>query len=77
LIEFKKGAAILACEMGAPIVPVGLKGAFEMWPRGGSFRLHPVEIVFGPPINPADFAQSPDPYSAVNEALRAAVQKLI
>src|SRR5205085_11289444 len=34
IAEFKKGAAILACELGVPIVPVGLKVAFEMWPRG-------------------------------------------
>ena len=24
--EFKKGSAILACELGVPVVPVGLKG---------------------------------------------------
>ena len=74
--EFKKGAAILACELGVPIVPVGLKGAFEMWPRGGRFRLHPVEIHFGAPIQPADFKGKADPYTAVTEALKAAVQKL-
>ena len=38
--EFKKGSAILACELGVPVVPVGLKGAYEMWPRGGKFRRH-------------------------------------
>jgi len=76
LAEFRKGAAILACELGVPIVPVGVKGAFEMWPRGGSFRLHPVEIHFGDAIQPKDFAGVPDPYTAVTETLKAAVQEL-
>jgi long-chain acyl-CoA synthetase len=73
IADFKKGAAILACELGVPIVPVGLKGAFEMWPRGGNFRLHPVEVHFGDPIQPADFKGEPDPYSAITETLKSAV----
>jgi len=76
IAEFKKGAAILACELGVPIVPVGLKGAFEMWPRGGRFRLHPVEVHFGDPIKPEDFRGEADPYTGVTEALKSAVQQL-
>jgi long-chain acyl-CoA synthetase len=77
MTEFKKGAAILACELGVPIVPVGLKGAFEMWPRGGKFRLHPVEVHFGDPIHPADFKGEADPYTALNDTLKSAVQQLV
>ena len=76
IAEFKKGAAILACELGVPIVPVGLKGAHEMWPRGGNFRLHPVEVHFGDPINPRDFQGKADPYSALTDTLKSAVQQL-
>jgi long-chain acyl-CoA synthetase len=77
LAEFKKGAAILGCELGVPVVPVGLKGAYEMWPRGGSFRRHPVQIIFGQPLNPKDFAAAADPASALTTALREAVQRLV
>ena len=35
--KFKKAAAILACEMNVPIVPVSIKGAFEAMPRGSRF----------------------------------------
>ena len=74
--DFKKGSAILAVELGVPVVPVGLKGAFEMWPRGGSFRRHRVEIRFGEPIDPKRFSGAPDPYAALTEELRNAVRKL-
>lgn len=74
--EFKKGAAILAAELGVPIVPVGLRGPFEVWPRGGKFRLHPIEVVFGDPIDPLTYASRPDPYAAITDDLRAAVIRL-
>jgi long-chain acyl-CoA synthetase len=75
--EFKKGSAILACELGVPVVPVGLKGAFETWPRGGSFRRHRVDVTFGEPIDPKGFKDTPDPYSAFTDALKTAISKLI
>jgi long-chain acyl-CoA synthetase len=75
--EFKNGAAILACELGVPVVPVGLKGAFEMWPRGGRFRRHPVQVVLGEPIGPGRFRDEADPYTALSENVRNAVEGLI
>jgi 1-acyl-sn-glycerol-3-phosphate acyltransferase len=76
LQEFKKGAAILAFELGAPIVPAGIRGTFEAWPREGKLRFHPVDIVFGDPIDPRAFADSPDPYAAMTEKLRSDVESL-
>jgi long-chain acyl-CoA synthetase len=74
--DFKKGSAILACELGIPVVPVGLKGAYEMWPRGGGFRRHRVDIGFGEPIDPKRFSSAADPYAAFTEALKSAVKQL-
>jgi len=74
--DFKKGAAILASELGVPIVPIGIRGTFETWPRGGSFRFHPIEFHFGDPIDPKAFAGSADPYSAITEKLEATVKQL-
>ncbi|MDH4067023.1 MAG: AMP-binding protein, partial [Acidobacteriota bacterium] len=31
--RFKKGASILSRHLGVPVVPVAIKGAFEVWPR--------------------------------------------
>jgi long-chain acyl-CoA synthetase len=74
--EFKKGAAILAFELGLPIVPVGIRGTYEAWPREGSFRFHPVEFHFGEPIDPKAFSTTADPYGALTEKLRNDVKAL-
>jgi long-chain acyl-CoA synthetase len=76
LQEFKKGAAILASEVGVPIVPVGIRGTFEAWPRGGSFGFHHVELIFGEPIQPRQFSGMPDPYTAITERLQNDVKIL-
>jgi len=49
---FRKGSAVLARHLGAPIVPVGISGAFEVWPREGPIRRHPVSLAVGPPLAP-------------------------
>jgi long-chain acyl-CoA synthetase len=74
--EFRKGAAILAYELGIPIVPVGLRGAFEAWPRGGRFRFHPIEVHYGDAIDPMSFRGATDPYLAITERLHGDVKKL-
>jgi long-chain acyl-CoA synthetase len=74
--EFKKGAAILAFELGVPIVPIGIRGSFEAWPRGGSFRFRPIEFYFGDPIEPGAFKGAADPYAAITEKLKDEVKVL-
>jgi 1-acyl-sn-glycerol-3-phosphate acyltransferase len=51
LLEFKKGAFVLAIGAGVPLVPVYLRGTQCVLPRGSLWvRLHPVELVVGTPI---------------------------
>ena len=78
--KFKKGAPILAQHLGVPIVPVAIKGVFELWPRGRSFnwrllRLwsrHRVKIAIGEPVT---FAEDAD-YNQTAAALRDRVEKM-
>ena len=78
--KFKKGAPILAQHMRVPIVPVAIKGVFELWPRGRSFnwRLlklwsrHRVRIVIGAPMS---FAETAD-YTQTTTELRDRVEKM-
>jgi long-chain acyl-CoA synthetase len=56
--RFKKGATILAQHLGVPVVPVAIRGSFELWPRNRSiawralwpFSGHRVRVAFGAPI---------------------------
>lgn len=51
--EFKKTFAILSKELGVPVVPVSIKGAFEAMPKGSIFpRPKPVKVEFLKPIYP-------------------------
>jgi 1-acyl-sn-glycerol-3-phosphate acyltransferase len=75
--KFKKGAPILAQHLHVPIVPVAIKGVYELWPRGRSFnwRLlrpwsrHRVRIAIGEPML---FAENAD-YNETAAALRERV----
>jgi len=48
--EFRRGVGILASHIDVPVVPVGLWGAYEMWPREGSWRPHRTAVYFGAPV---------------------------
>ena len=51
LQTFKKGAAILAQELGVPVVPVAIKGSFAVWSKvSKGLRLAPVKIKIGTPL---------------------------
>jgi 1-acyl-sn-glycerol-3-phosphate acyltransferase len=54
LKEFKGGALLMARKAGVPLVPAGISGAFEAFPRGVSFpRPKKIRVAFGPPIDSA------------------------
>ena len=53
-VPFKKTFAILAKELGVPIVPVCIKGAYEALPRGSRFmRPKHIEVTYLPIITPS------------------------
>jgi 1-acyl-sn-glycerol-3-phosphate acyltransferase len=46
-----RGVGTLARRTGAPVLPAGIRGAFDAWPRGARWlRTASVRIVFGSPI---------------------------
>jgi len=60
--KFKKGAAILARHLGVPIVPVALKGIYELWPRNRALNVRVlwpwsrqrITVAFGRPMTFGD-----------------------
>lgn len=57
----KPGMCALARRSRAPIVPVGIEGAFDAWPRSHWFpRPRVIHLQFGPPLWPEEVAQLDD-----------------
>jgi long-chain acyl-CoA synthetase len=50
--EFRRGAAILSRQLQAPILPGGIWGAHQVWPREGRKQRHPVAVQFGEVLDP-------------------------
>jgi long-chain acyl-CoA synthetase len=70
---FRPGPAIVATELGLPVVPVAIRGAYEVWRRGSNeIRRHPVALVFGDPL-----AAAGKTAAAFNTELREAVRRLL
>jgi long-chain acyl-CoA synthetase len=75
--EFKKGAAILAREIGVPMVPVAIRGTYQVWARDSrKIRLHKVKVLFGEPLE-AGAREDTSPYQADTDRLRQAVAGLM
>ena len=82
LLEFKKGAAILASEVDVPIVPVAIDGAYLIWPRKSwRLRLAKVTLSFGAPIYPREVAPGETDeevvYEKVSALLKSRIQQML
>lgn len=70
----RTGTVRLALKAGVPIVPCGISGAYEAWPRWARFpQFLPIRIRFGPPIHLPRL----DDRRAREAALPAATDRLI
>ena len=75
---FRVGAAVLALQMGVPIVPIHIGGTFEALPRDAKWpRFVPVTLRIGEPIPVAARRKpSSEEIAALTEAIRSAVGAL-
>jgi long-chain acyl-CoA synthetase len=82
--RFKKGAPILAQHLRVPIVPVALRGIYEIWPRtkGMNWRLvwpwsgHRVRIAIGPPLAVSEGERHADAATRLRDTVDAMWQRL-
>ncbi|MDA8325528.1 MAG: AMP-binding protein [Nitrospiraceae bacterium] len=71
LMELKPGIAAMAARAKVPIVPAWIEGAARALPRGAKMiRPVGIEVRFGRPLYPADFATEEMLLSALAQALR-------
>lgn len=56
LHELRRGGLLMALKSGLPVVPVGIRGSFEAYPRG-TLRVRPgrLEVHSGTPLRPEDY----------------------
>lgn len=75
LLPFKKGAFVLAIQVGVPVVPVGIEGARAVMPKG-SLRVRPgtLRIRIGEPLHTEGLAMRDR--DALTSRARAAVKAL-
>jgi 1-acyl-sn-glycerol-3-phosphate acyltransferase len=53
----KPGISVLVARAGVPVLPAGIAGTFDAWPRSRPFPVpSPLRIHFGPPITPEQIA---------------------
>ncbi|MBP5300893.1 MAG: AMP-binding protein, partial [Victivallales bacterium] len=77
LSSFKLAFAILSKELGVPIVPIAIQGAYQMFPRGKSWPRYgkTVKVKYLPAIRPT----AEDTYQGLSakteEAIRSALQE--
>lgn len=76
LQDFRRGVGILARHAQVPVVPVGIWGTHEMWPRGGRWRPHATAVVFGKPLPPPP-AHDPEGEEEFVTRLRERVAALV
>lgn len=51
--ELRAGALLAARQARAPVVPIGIRGAFEAWPRNSALpRPRPIAARVGTPVDP-------------------------
>lgn len=68
----KQGIAVLVSRAGVPVVPAGIAGTFESWPRSRLIPFpSPVRIHYGRPITPEEIAGMP------SEAVTALIRERI
>jgi 1-acyl-sn-glycerol-3-phosphate acyltransferase len=75
---FRAGAAVLALQIGVPVVPIYVAGTFEALPRDARWpRFVPVALRIGEPI-PVAARRSPSSHeiAALTDAIRNAVSAL-
>lgn len=78
LQPLKPGIAVLVNRANVPIIPAGVAGTFEAWPRGRKWpRAHPIRVHYGAPIHPAEFAglDRPAVTALIGERIAACVEQ--
>ena len=74
MVPFKKTFAILSKELNVPVVPVCIRGAYDVLPRGSRWiKSKKIEVEYLPPLMPEDG----DTYDSVSDKVKESIQKVL
>lgn len=74
MVPFKKTFAILSKELNVPVVPVCIRGAYDVLPRGSRWiKSKKIEVEYLPPLVPEDG----DTYDSVSDKVKESIQKVL
>ena len=72
MVPFKKTFAILSKELNVPVVPVCIRGAYDVLPRGSKWiKPKKIEVEYLPPVMP----ENADTYDSVSDKVRESIKK--
>lgn len=72
MVPFKKTFAILSKELNVPVVPVCIRGAYDVLPRGSKWiKPKKIEVEYLPPVMP----ENDDTYDSISDKVRDSIQK--
>ena len=72
MVPFKKTFAILSKELNVPVVPVCIRGAYDVLPRGSRWiKSKKIEVEYLKPVLP----ENGDTYDSVSDKVRESIQK--
>ena len=72
MVPFKKTFAILSKELNVPVVPVCIRGAYDVLPRGSKWiKPKKIEVEYLPPVMPANG----DTYDSISDKVRDSIQR--
>jgi 1-acyl-sn-glycerol-3-phosphate acyltransferase len=78
LQRFRRGGFFLALESGAPIVPISIKGTFELMPKGHLFpKKGCIRVVFHPAISVQGYSRDnlPELMDKVRESIQSGLSR--
>lgn len=72
MVPFKKTFAILSKELNVPVVPVCIRGAYDVLPRGSKWiKPKKIEVEYLPPVMP----ENGDTYDSISDKVRDSIHK--
>ncbi len=76
--EPHRGVAVLALKTGAPVIPIGIKGVHEAWPRGKVFPrfFRKIKVRIGPPLAFDRCTKAIIPKGLLEETLKAVMSSI-